>query len=112
MANKVPIEEQVAQLSQYQQDKIVRVGKIASVLQLVGGIPWLVFSVLGLWTLINPPLGFDYNDLDKVYKGLMIWLLIGAIYIVGISVFVKIKYPYYSDAKCRYIIKIRKQNIS
>jgi len=54
-------------------------------------------------------LGFDYNDYDKLFIGLMTWLLIGAIYIIGIFVFVKIKYPYYSDAKWRYINKMRKQ---
>jgi len=109
MAIKTPIEEQVAQLSQQQQDKIIKVGKIATALQLIGGIPWMIFSALGLWTMINPPLGFDYNDYDKLFIGLMTWLLIGAIYIIGIFVFVKIKYPYYSDAKWRYINKMRKQ---
>ena len=38
----------------------------------------------------------------------MIWLAIGAVYLVGILVFVKTKYPYYSDAKWRYIHKMRK----
>lgn len=109
MANKTPIEEQVAQLSQEQQDKIIKVGKIGTALELIGGIPWMIFAALGLCTMINPPLGFDYSNYDKLYLGLMTWVFIGAIYIVGILVFVKIKCPYYSDAKCRYINKMRKQ---
>ena len=68
MANKTPIEEQVAQLSQEQQDKILKVGKIALALQLIGGIPWLIVSLLGMFTMIDPPLGFDYNDYDKLYN--------------------------------------------
>ena len=108
MANKINIEEQVAQLSQEQQDKIIKVGKIAITFQLIGGIPWIIIATLGLWTMINPPLGFDYANYDDLYIGLMTWLVIGAVYIIGISAFVKIKYPYYSDAKWRYINKIRK----
>lgn len=109
MANKTSIEEQVAQLSQQQQDKVIKVGKIATALQLIGGIPWIIFEALVLWTMLNPPLGFDYNDYDKLYIVLMTCFFIGVIYMVGILVFVKIKYPYYSDAKWRYIKKMRKQ---
>lgn len=108
MANKISIEEQVAQLSQEEQDKIIKAGKIASALQLIIGIPWFIIAVLGLITMINPPLRFDYNDYDKLYFGLMIWLFIGAALITGILVFVKVKFPYYSDAKWRYINKMRK----
>ena len=109
MANKTPIEEQVAQLTREQQDKIIKVGKIAVTLQLIGGIPWMIFLALGLWVMTNPPIGFDYGDYDKLYLGLMTWLVIGFLYIAGILLFVKIKYPYYSDAKWRYINKKRKQ---
>ncbi len=108
MANKVNIEEQVAQLSQEQQDKIIKVGKIATALQLIGGIPWIIVAALGVWAMINPPLRFDYANYDKVFIGLMTWIFIGAVYIIGILLFVKIRYPYYSDAKWRYINKTRK----
>lgn len=59
--------------------------------------------------MIDPPLGFDYNNYDKLYAGLLIWLIIGCVYIVGILAFVKIKYPYYSDAKWKFIHNMRKQ---
>ncbi len=108
MSQKMKIEDQVAELTLEQQDKIVKVGKIATALQLIGGIPWFIVAILGIWTMISPPLGFDYNDYDKLFLGLIAWLIIGGLYVVGILVFVKIKYPYYSDAKCNYIIKIRK----
>ncbi len=108
MSAKRNIEEQVAELTQEQQDKIIKVGKIGVALQLIGGIPWLILSILGIFTLINPPLDFDYNNYDKLFIGLITLLILGMLYIFGILIFVKIKYPYYSDAKWKYINKARK----
>lgn len=108
MANTLTIAEQVAQLTQEQQDKIIKVGKIAVILQLAGGIPWFIVALLGMCSMISPPLGLSVSGYDKLFLGLMLWLVIGALYIIGILVFVKVKYPYYSDAKWRYINKMRK----
>lgn len=109
MANKTTIEEQVAQLSQEQQDKIIKVGKVALIIELIVGIPWIIISLLGLWVIAKPPLGFDYDNYDSLYKGFYIWLAIGLVILIGIVAFVKIKYPYYSDAKWKYINKKRKK---
>ena len=106
--DKKSIEEQVAELTQEQQDKILKVGKTAMIWQLVVGVPWFIFTILGFFTLTNPPIGFDYSNFDKLYLGYMTFLVIGAAYLVGVLVFVKIKYPFYSDAKWKYINKMRK----
>jgi hypothetical protein len=108
MANKINVEEQVAQLSQEQQDKIYKVGIIALVLQLIGGIPWFIGVVSCLYTMIALPASFDLANYDKLFIGFIVWLILGAAYVIGISVFVKIKFPYYSDAKWNYINKMRK----
>lgn len=106
---KRSIAEQVAALSQEKQDKIVKIGKRATLMQLSVGIPWLILSALGLWFMINPPLSFDYNDYDRLYISLMIWIILGAVYILGIFIYILVKYPYYSDARWRYITKMRKK---
>ena len=108
MAKKLSVAEQVSQLTQEQQDKIVKIGKIGLVLELVGGIPLVIIMLFGLWVMIDPPLGFNYSHYDAFYLGYCGVLVIGALYIIGILAFVKIKYPYYSDAKYRYIKKMRK----
>ena len=108
MKNKKSIEEQVAELTLEQQDKIIKVGKVATALQLVGGIPWFLLCLMGLWVIINPPLSMSWSDYDKLYLGFLTLLVIGAVYVLGIFLFVKIKYPYYSDTKWRYIAKKRK----
>ena len=108
MAKKLSVAEQVSQLTQEQQDKIVKMGKIGLVLELVVGIPWAILMLLGLWTLIDPPLGFNYSHYDAFILGYRGAFVIGALCIIGILAFVKIKCPYYSDAKYRYIKKMRK----
>ena len=106
---KRSIAEQVASLSQEKQDKIVKIGRRATILQLSVGIPWLILSLLGLWMMFNPPASFDYNNYDRLYIALLIWLVLGAVYILGIFIYVLVKYPYYSDARWRYITKMRKK---
>lgn len=108
MANNANMEEQVARLSRSQQDTILKVGKIATALQLIGFVPWMINVVLGLWKLINPPVGMGYEAYDALFIKFMIWIVVGVVYILGIFVFVKVKYPEYSDAKWRYINKMRK----
>ncbi len=107
MATKKNIEEQVAELTKEQQDKVFKVGKASVILLLVGLVPWLIISVLGFWTMFAPPAGFDYDNYDILYIGMMIWLIVGAVCIAGVASFIKIKYPYYSGAKWNYICKSR-----
>ena len=109
MANKIPIEEQVAKLTEEQQNKIIKVGKIATVALLVGGIPWFIMSALGIWVLLCNPTNLGYAEYDALFKGLIVWMFLGALYMFGVSAFAKLKCPYYSDAKCRYLLKTRKQ---
>ena len=103
------IEEQVEELTEKQKDTIIKVGKIALALQLIVAIPILVLCIIGLFCMVNPPMGFDYSDTDKMFTGIMILFVIMAVWVIGLLVFVKIKWPYYSDKKWQYINKMRKQ---
>ena len=49
-----------------------------------------------------------YDNADTLLLGSMMVLAITAILVVCILVGMKKKYPYYSDAKARYIMKQRK----
>ena len=111
MSDQTPktIEEQVNELTEKQKDTIIKVGKIALTLQLVVAIPILLFCIIGLFCMVNPPLGFDYTVTDKIYSGITTLLVIMGIWVIGILVFVKIKWPYYSDKKWQYINKMRKK---
>ena len=103
------IEEQVNELTEKQKDTIIKVGKIVPTLQLVVAIPLLVLCIIGMNCMVNPPLGFDYSDTDKLFLGVItLWMIMG-IWVIGLVVFVKIKWPYYSNKKWRYINKMRKQ---
>ncbi len=110
MAKQESVEEQVAALTQEQRDTIVKVGNKAVILLIAGMMLWLFIAALGFYAMVNPPSWLDYTAYDKLYVGMLTWMAIGAIYVVGIYLFVKIKYPYYSDAKCKYIKKLRKKN--
>ena len=108
MSNKT-IEQQVNELTEQQKDTIIKVGKIALILQLIVAIPILLFCIIGLFCMVNPPMGFDYSDTDKIFAGIVTLLVIMAVWVVGILVFVKVKWPYYSDKKWQYINKMRKR---
>ena len=102
------IEEQVNDLTEQQKDTIIKVGKIALVFQLVVAIPILLICIIGVFCMANPPAGSAF-DADKLFSGIITLLVIMGVYVIGILVFVKIKWPYYSDKKWQYINKMRKQ---
>jgi len=110
MKDKRTIQEQVSQMTEAQKDKIIKVGKVAQIIQLVGGIPLFILSLLAMWVLISPPLGFDIMDYDSLFGGAVTIWVITAIYFAIIPIVVKIKYPEYSDKKWNYIHKERKIN--
>ena len=109
MKEKLSIEEQVRNLTPEEQDKVVKVGKIATALMLIGGIPLMIICALGALTMMDPPANLTYDNMDKFMIGFYTALGVGIAYIIGIFLFVKIKYPFYSDAKCRYLMRERKK---
>lgn len=110
MKDTKTLEEQIAEMTEEQKDKIIKVGKVAQIVQLVGGIPLFLLSLLGMWVVIDPPLGFDMMNYDRLFGGAVIIWILTAVYFVGVLVFVKVKYPEYSDKKWNYINNERKSN--
>lgn len=101
MANRQSIEEQVAALTPEQRNKIPRIGKIATIAQLVVAIPLLVLELMGLIYMFTNPLDVT----DAFFGGFITVLVLAFLWVLGVVLFVKIKYPYYSDAKAKYIKK-------
>lgn len=110
MNPKKSVEEQVAELSAEQQDKIVKVGRTSIILQLVVAVPGLLFLLIGIFVLLDPPRALTADEFHKLYMGLITLGILIIVYALAILLFVKFKYPYYSDAKCRYIKRMRKQS--
>lgn len=84
---------------------MVRASKIAVALQLIIAIPGILIAVMGVMAMSDPRY---YDNADTLLLGSMMVLAITAILVVCILVGMKKKYPYYSDAKARYIMKQRK----
>ena len=105
MSNKKSIEEQVAELTEKQKDTVVKVGIWGSVILAVCTIPALIFFVLGSITMITSPSLMT----EEAFIG---WMILGAlimIFVIAYMVILKVAFPYYSDKKCNYIQKCRKE---
>ena len=98
------IEEQVAQMTEQEKDKIVNVGIVALVVQCVIAIPLVVLSWIGFWAMTEA----SYKTADKIFVLSLSLDIVAIIFIIAVCLFVKFKYPDYSDRKWRYIRKERK----
>ena len=104
MADKAVIAKQVAELTKEQQDTLVRVGKIGMAFLIPGAIIGVIGALIGVFAIM----GADYTNSDKIFTYSMIWDVICVVYIAVVYICMKVKCPYYSDAKARYIINLRK----
>ena len=110
MKREVSIEEQIAELTPEQQNKVLKAGKFAIIGCALVGIPWILGCILGLFVLIDPPLGFDHSNYNGLCIGYFMWAIIGFLLYMMVPIITKLVWPYYSDAKFRYIKKQRKAN--
>lgn len=104
----IDIKEQVAQMTEEQKDRIIKIGKISVIVQLVGGIPLLIISLLSMAGIFFLSIDHDPRLNDMMFFGAVILWVFTILYFFGVILFVKIKYPEYSDKKYRYISKERK----
>ncbi|MBQ7836217.1 MAG: hypothetical protein IJ389_03085 [Clostridia bacterium] len=104
---KQSIEEQVSQLTLEQQDKILKVGKTAFIIQLIFLIPYILYCFFTTMFMF----AVSVSGADVYWTVYFIWmvsLVIGYLPILAVPIVLKVKWPYYSDAKYRYIRKERK----
>ena len=102
------LEEQIAAMTEEQKEKVIKVGKTALIIQLVGGIPLFLLSLMSIWTMISPPIGFDMLEYDRLFIGTITIIIVTMVYFVAAPLVVKLVCPDYSDKKWNYIQKERK----
>ena len=107
MENEMTIEQQVAQLTPQQRDTIIKIDKTTTIITVIILSVWGLWLLLGAYLLINPPLGVQM-DFGVYSAGVMVASLIAAACFFGTALFVKAKFPFYSDKKLAYIKKQRK----
>ena len=98
------IEQQVAELSEEQKNTVLKVDKYGTIIVLALTLPGLLLLCLGLFFMITEATLFT----EEAYKGFQI--LGGIVLAISLAaiVFIKIKFPYYSDKAASYIRKSRK----
>ena len=104
MKNNKSIEQQFAELSEVQKNTILKVDKYGTIIVLALTLPGLLLMCLGLFFMITEATLFS----EEAYKGFQI--LGGIILLISLAaiVFIKAKFPYYSDKMASYIKKSRK----
>ncbi len=110
MKIKKTIAEQVAELTQEQQDKVYKYGLVSLIIEIVIGIPFMIYCFYGIWTIYGGLLGFADVKVDSGFALDMIIYAVGLVFFLGMFLFIKIRCPHYSDRKWWYIRKMRKQN--
>lgn len=101
------IEEQVAEMTEEQKDKILKIDWIAGIAIVLGVIPAILVSVFSSILMFNVSLSNFFSNALLIIS--LILLALAAIYTFGVLIFIKIKFPYYNGDKCTYIRKRRKR---
>ncbi|MBR2620752.1 MAG: hypothetical protein IKC97_00055 [Clostridia bacterium] len=99
------LEEEVAALTEEQKDTILKVAKYATIIEIPIMIIGLSIVFGGLFLMfINLDLFYEMG----IYLPWQIHNIIFANVMIGGFIFIKCKFPYYSDRKAAYIKKSRK----
>ena len=104
--------EKVAELTQEQQDRIYKCGKVALIVQICGLIPLvslLFYSVFMFIHIRQSPLGVDLKELENAKMWVFISGAVASVYALGVLIVLKLVCPQYSESKWRYIRKMRKK---
>ena len=98
------IEQQVAELTEEQKQTILKVDKYGMIILLVLTVPGLLFMMAGVFFLMTTASALHQDTYN--------WVLIagGVVLAVSLSMFlfIRFRYPYYSDKKCSYLRKQQK----
>ncbi len=105
MVNQLTIEEQVAQLTVEEKNKILKIGKSATIIGSVIIALMLLWFLGGICLMIAPPLGVEL-DYFKLGLGIIGGGVIGFAALIAMIIIIKVKYPFYSDKKLSHIKKL------
>lgn len=106
MKDTRPIEEQVAELTEKEKDKIVIADLIIGIVLVIALLP--IISIMIICTLLIPNPAF-YHMADGLLITSFILMVVGLLLCLLAFVILKLVCPYYSNKKCKYIKKMRKE---
>lgn len=106
MKNELPVEEQVALLTEAQKEKIIKVGKIVNIFSLIGLVLACILCVFTFATIFAPPVWYDYKTHGV---GVVVAALIGIGYFLVVMAVAKKVCPDYSEARWKYIMKMKRE---
>ena len=98
--------QQVEELTQEQQDTILKVDLFAGMAIVLGVLPGIVLMIINFLAILDVSLPFEISN-QMVIANFIIMSVCFA-FVIGVLIFVKVKFPYYSGKKCDYIRKSRK----
>ena len=103
MKNKKDIETQVSELTQEQKNQVLKIGKIYILALTLVFLPVFIFAVWNFYKIIQ------VEKYGNVAESLMIYNIIALsvvlVYVIASLIFVRVKFPFYSDKKYKYLKK-------
>lgn len=103
MKNKKDIEFEVAQLTQEQKNTVLKIGKLYPLVLALVFLPAFIFAVWNFFKVIQVEKYGNSADSLMLYN--IIALSAVLVYAVVSLIFVRIKFPFYSDKKYKYLKK-------
>ena len=107
MKDKRSIEEQVAELTEDQKNKVIKAGFWATIAYIVGFLPLLIIFILATLGM------FIFPSFATSIPYIVAWAVLGLLTfatLIAWFVILKVVCPYYSDRKYAYIKKNMKKN--
>lgn len=101
--------DKVALMTKKEQDTIFKVGNIALIAEVAVGVPSLACLAFAYMDLIDSTKSI--SEMDQSFRKLVIVAAVVLLLFFGGAVFLKTRYPYYSDGKFMYIRKMRKGKV-
>ena len=93
------LEQQAQQLTQAQKETVLKVDKWGTLLLLLLAIPGLILMLLGMYAMGGDGVLFA----EKSYEGFQTAGVILMALSLGVFLFIKIKFPYYSNKLATYL---------
>ncbi|MBR3934719.1 MAG: hypothetical protein IKJ68_12550 [Clostridia bacterium] len=100
---KKDIKDEVLNLSESKMKMILKIGKVYIWLLAIVAIPVFAYSILNIIRVLD--VSENQSIANTLLKNNMIALCILLIYFVVSLIFVRVKFPFYSDKKYKYLKK-------
>ena len=107
MKDTRPIEEQVAELTEEQKKTVIKVNRYGIAAMVLTTLLSFIAMIIAAVVFIKTPRAYLY--FDKFVIALIAIVMVNLILCIGEYIFIKVKFPYYSDKRRSYIKKEQKK---